>query len=304
MMTKRRVGKRVVAGLACSCMGLVFAGCSGGSSGGVGAPVGQRNIVLGITAANTLVRFDPTTPNNISAPQTIAGLQPGETLLGIDYRPATGQVYGLGSTNRLYLLNITTNPVTATAVGGPFAVPLAGTSFGFDFNPVPDRIRIVSDADLNLRINPTDGTIVDADETTPGLQLDGTLAYAAGDVNFGVNPNIVAAAYSNNDTNGATGTTNFAIDSNLNILVTQGTREGVAPAVSPNSGQLFTVGTLGVDVTNVIGFDITGSNTALAVFTVAGQANSRLYGINLNTGQATLIGEVGGQQLVGLTFVP
>jgi hypothetical protein len=135
--------------------------------------------------------------------------------------------------------------------------------------------------------------------------LDNTLAYAAGDVNFGIDPNIVGIAYSNNDANGATGTASYGIDSNLNVLVSLGTRENVAPPVSANSGQLFTVGALGVDVTNVVSFDITGSNTAFAVFTVAGAANPQLFSINLTTGQATSLGTVGSAQpVIGLTFLP
>src|SRR5262245_31683828 len=89
---------------------------------------------VGLTATGTqLVTFDTVTPGTVSAPVSFTGLQSGETLLGIDYRPLTGVLYGLGSTSRLYTINPTTG--AATQVGsGTFAVPLSGTNFGFDFN--------------------------------------------------------------------------------------------------------------------------------------------------------------------------
>ena len=37
--------------------------------------------------------------------------------------------------------------------------PLNGTGFGFAFDPVADRIRVVSDSEQNLRINPDTGTV-------------------------------------------------------------------------------------------------------------------------------------------------
>ena len=78
----------------------------------------------------------------------VTGLQSNETLLGIDFRPATGELYGLGSTSRLYKVDPTT--AVATAVGGQFSRCLSGFSFGFDFNPVIDRIRVVSETNQNL----------------------------------------------------------------------------------------------------------------------------------------------------------
>src|SRR5262249_53991146 len=154
-----------------------------------------------------------------------------------------------------------------------------GTSFGVDFNPVPDAIRFVSDAGQNLRLNPNDGTV---------LGTDTNLTFATGDPNADANPNVVGSAYTNNFL-GATTTTLYGIDSTLGILVTQGSVGG-APT-SPNTGQLFTVGSLGVATTNQVGFDIVGpTGLALASLTAPGATTSSLYSINLTTGAATLIG--------------
>jgi hypothetical protein len=102
-----------------------------------------------LTAANELVTIDSATPGINSAPILITGLGVGEEILAIDYRPATGQLYGIGSLSQLYTIDPATG--VATVVGGPFAQALSGTSFGFAFNPVADRIRVVSDFEQNLR---------------------------------------------------------------------------------------------------------------------------------------------------------
>ncbi len=234
--------------------------------------------LFGVTAAGNLVRFNSATPGTIDASVAITGLQAGETILGMDVRPATRQLYALGSTGRIYIIN----PVTGTTrQAATVSVALNGTAFGVDFNPVPDRLRIVSDADQNLRVDVTTGTAT----------VDTTLAYATGDTNATQNPNVVGAAYTNNVA-GATTTTLYVIDSNRDILATQN---------PPNNGTLNTIGPLGVDTSDVVGFDITNpGGAAIAVLTVGGV--SQLYTINLTTGAATLVGNIGGgSQLRALT---
>ncbi len=242
--------------------------------------------VYGVTTSNQLVRFDSVTTTTINISFPITGLQAGEQILGIDFRPANGQLYGLGSTGRIYLINTTTGAATQ-AGANPLSPALNGTAFGFDFNPVPDRLRVNSDADQNLRINPADGVAV----------VDGTLAFMAGDVNAGQNPNVVGAGYTNNF-NGAATTTLYDIDSNLDILVTQN------PA---NNGTLQTVGPLGVNTTELVGFDIITSgvtNTAYAALNLSGDTVSKFYTINLTTGAATLSGTIGGAQIRAIAVAP
>jgi hypothetical protein len=82
------------------------------------------------------------------------------------------------------------------------------------------------------------------------VQPDGDLAFATGDTNVGRTPDIRGAAYTNNDRDDATGTVNYAIDATLGILATQGRPDNAGTpdtdeTVSPNTGQLFTVGSLG-----------------------------------------------------------
>ena len=227
--------------------------------------------IFAVTSGNNLIRFSSAAPGAILSTTAVSGLLVGENLLGIDFRPANGQLYGLGSTSRLYTIDLTSG--VATQVGAsPFAAALSGTDFGFDINPVVDRVRVVSDADQNLRLNPNSGALT---------ATDSTLAYAAGDAHVGADPNLVGVAYSNNVA-GATSTTLYGIDSNLDILVIQN---------PPNNGTLNTVGPLGADSSGAVGFDIARNGTALATLTVDGVA--QLYRINVVTGAASMIGSIG-----------
>ncbi len=242
--------------------------------------------VYAITAGNSLISFNVITPGAIIRTVPVGGLAQGETITGIDFRPRTGQLYGVSSASRIYTINTTTG--AATLIGSAaFSPALAGTAFGVDFNPTVDRIRLVSDGDQNLRLHPDTGAVAGTDTN---------LNYPTGDANANINPNIVASAYTGNF-NAATTTTLYNIDSSLDILVLQGSAGG-APT-SPNTGQLATIGALGVNTTDQVGFDISApGDMALASLTTQGATTSALYSINLMTGAATMIGAIGGTEII------
>ncbi|MGH9846117.1 MAG: DUF4394 domain-containing protein [Blastocatellia bacterium] len=253
--------------------------------------------ILAITAANNLISFNAATPETIASSVAITGLGQGETIAGIDFRPRNNLLYAVTSASRIYTINTTSG--AATAVGtAAFTPALSGAAFGVDFNPVPDRIRLVSDTGQNLRLHPDTGAVAGTDTA---------LTYATGDANAAANPNVVGSAYTNNFNAPAT-TTLFGIDSNLDILVRQGSVGG-APD-SPNNGRLSTIGPLGVNTTDQVGFDIQAPNdVAYASLTPQGATASSLYSINLNTGAATLVGAIGGNAIVRditipVTFIP
>lgn len=208
-------------------------------------------------------------------PRVVTGLQAGETLVGVDIRPATGQLYGLGSTSRLYLID--TNTAVATSVSlAPFtpALQAGATAFGFDFNPTVDRIRVVSNTGQNIRLNPNDGTVAGTDPN---------VAYAVGDPNVGRTPVVTAVAYTNSVPPPVASTTLYDIDTAQGVLATQ----------NPTTGALTTVGSLGVTVGALAAFDIQpGTNLAYASLVVGGVTG--LYSINLTTGAATLIRTIAG----------
>ena len=257
---------------------------------------------VAVTASNKLLKFNAGRPNRILDSLNITGLQAGESLLGIDYRVAKDQLYALGSSGRLYIINEDT--AVASAVGVPFAIKLDGTQFGFDFNPTVDRIRVVSNTGQNLRLHPDTGAVVDSNAALEGVQTDGKLTYAVGDVNFGKLAMTVGAAYSYNKADTKI-TTNFALDAAAGTLVTQGSREGVMPAVSPNTGQLFTIGSLGLAFNNA-SFDIQAvSDVAFAALNSEGTSASRWVMIDLKTGAAKSLGTVGGgERVVGVALEP
>jgi hypothetical protein len=234
------------------------------------APDRSQGALAYASAGTSIATFDTDTPGTVSS-VGITGLQLGETLTGIDVRPADAMIYGVGSSSRVY----TINPITGVAVqiGSSGAFVISGTSFGMDFNPVPDRIRFVGNDEQNLRLNPITG----------GL--------AATDTSLSPAANIVGAAYTNNFA-GATLTTLYGIDSAAGNLVLIGSING-SPN-SPNGGLISTVGSLGLgtNLSENIGFDISGaSGAAMATITTGGV--TRLYNVNLATGATTVVGTIG-----------
>lgn len=211
-------------------------------------------VAYAFSGSNFLI-FNPTT-NEMPVSKTITGLQAGESIVGMDFRPATSQIYAIGSNSRIYTMNTSNGTATYVAT---LSTMLSGTSFGVDFNPVADRIRVESNNGQNLRINPTDGfTIVD------------------GSLNPGT-PNVSAAAYTNSFA-GTTSTMLYAIDVTANKLYLQ----------NANAGTLSAIGDLGISITSDNGFDIGGStNNAYGVFTTT--AGTMLYSVNKSTGMATSV---------------
>jgi Domain of unknown function (DUF4394) len=251
----------------------------------------QRPRLYGLTTGGKLVSFLAGSPDVLLSSITLSGLAAGESLLGIDFRPATGDLVGVTSASRVVLVNRATGRVNA--IGAAFTPAVSGLEFGLDFNPVPDRLRFVSDAEQNLRLNPNNGAIGG---------VDTMLAFDASDANVGANPEATAAAYTASFA-GAKKTTLFDLDTAKDSLVRQGSPDG-AP-VSPNTGLLFTVGSLGLDATAMSGFDIGAVGGGFACLTPVGASTSTLYRINLTTGAVTSLGAIaGGEILRDLAIVP
>lgn len=249
--------------------------------------------LLGVTNDGRLLSFNVNTPGTIASNQAITGLQGGERVLGFDIRPANQVLYLLTDAGRIY----TVDPATARAtlgkalmpnVGDPFRA-LIGTTFGADFSPTADALRVLSDAEHNLAV------IVDTGATITATSLQRIPAESGRPA-----PDVVAIAYTNNYANPAD-TTLYNIDLGSNALVTQ------KPA---NNGLLTTVGPLttsGQTFTFSGGFDIAGGDNGLAVAALQpmGSSQSTLYRVELRTGALTAIGPIGAvdtMRLMGLTI--
>lgn len=242
--------------------------------------------MYGITVFNELITFDSATPGTIGSSVAVTGLQASEGILAIDFRPATNTIYGLGnqpgSIYHLYAIDTATG--VATQVGPNLAFSPSATHFGFDFNPTVDRIRIVNNANQNGRLNPDTGVYT----------ADTDLAFAAGNPLFGVDPNVVAAAYTNSFP-GATTTKLSVLNSGSGFV-------DAYVQSPPNAGTLdngtFTLGT-GIPDTSDLGFDISGfTGDAYISAAYGGAFNSFLYDFNQTNGAAFVIGEIGSSIVV------
>ena len=215
----------VVAGaLAVPAGALAYGSSSGGSPDAVG-----------LTSSGTkLVRFDTDRPERARTLGTVRGLVGDGSLVGIDRRVQNGKLYGVGDRGSIYTLSSRTGRATKV---GQLSIALSGTSFGVDFNPAANALRIVSNTGQNLRqpFGTTDGPTV-------ATVADGTLNYMAVTAS-----GVTAAAYTNNDLSPDTATTLFDIDTTMDQVAIQ------SPA---NSGSLAATGKLGVDAVGDAGFDI------------------------------------------------
>ena len=238
----------------------------------VAAPAAHgAELFYGVTESNRLVSFASDSPGSIRSSVAISGMLESENIVGIDIRPANGRLYGLGSANLLY--EIDTGTGRARPVGPLFPITIRGTSLGFDFDPVTDEARIVSNAETNMRVDPDDGLLVDHDPSSPTLQPDVDLTYALGDSAEGRGENVGALA----STPGTESVT-VGIDTGLDTLVR------LDPA---NDGQLHTVAPLGTDAGDPNGFDVASDGVAYAVFTRGKRRVQDLMKVDLSSGRAT-----------------
>jgi hypothetical protein len=279
---------------------------------------------IGLSADGTqIVRFNTSVPGTGTA-ITLGAITTGEQLVAIDFRPATGQLFGLGidhTLNQGTLYRIDPQGGQVTAIGTPGSIVYfqndgmtridlpdpASAGYGLDFNPTVDRIRVTTSTGLNFRIRPDTGAAVDGDTSmmamgvNPDANINGLPTGGVG---------VSATAYTNSFgqpiTNPAGPTSQYTLDAATNTLSIQ---------FMPNSGTqilqvpvTFNGGTL--DFEEVNGFDIPGGVSVMtsgtratglgfAVLTVGGVQN--LYSIDLTTGAASLIGATS-QSLNGLTL--
>jgi len=280
---------------------LLLSACSSMPTEGPG-PAAKESI-LAVTADHRLIRFNAGQPQRLLASVALRGLQPGEQALGIDFRVARNQLYLLGSSGQLYRVKVESGQLEP--VGPPVPLPNGGAGeWGVDFNPTVDRMRIVNSHGANLRRHPDTGAQLDGDPNLPGTQSDGLLHFDPADRHAGQRAEVVAAAYTYNK-NDEKLSTNYAIDAAGGLLLMQGSREGVQPVVSPNSGRLFSVGSLGLKPFTRAQFDISDVRNS-AYLAVDGQGvGDLLFQVDLDSGKARRIGPLPGSAVLrGMAIEP
>jgi hypothetical protein len=266
---------------------------------GLALSTGERTIVALANDTTTLLRFHESTPNSIGF-VTLTGITAGETLVGIDFRPSTGQLFALGinataNTGTLYLVDPTGGAMTAIAAGGVALTATGGGAidfpdpatarYGVDFNPTVDRVRVVTSTGINFRINPITGVPVAAN---PDTALNGTVS------------SLDNVAYTNGyPGSGAPLTTLYGISGATNSLYV---------ITNPNGGTIDTaiavkyVGNT-LDFTSAAAFDIpwttATATTNMPVTAGVGYAaltvgtSTHLYRIDLVTGASVFLGNIG-----------
>ena len=192
----------------------------------------------------------------------LTGIGAGETVVGIDERPKTGALYavtkGGGGEGRAYVVDPATGAASLAfalvQAGTATPVLLTGATFGVDFNPAADALRIIGDDGQNLRALPSDRVVATVQRFAGDTFTDGTLSYSP--ITTSPRPaatGVNAAAYTNNDNDAATATTLFDIDTPNADLVAQN---------PPNDGTLTKVADLSIAGRSVQGFDISGASLA------------------------------------------
>lgn len=251
-------------------------------SSAVAAPAAAQT-VYGLVGSDRIVTFGALSPSTVLTDQQITGLPRGEVLTGIDFRPADQNIYSVSASGSLYRLAQAGAGYTATLIGAT-AQPI-GTNYGIDFNPTVDRLRLVSDIDQNLRINPADGATI----------TDGTIRDANGTAAY----NLLAVGYTNSFA-GATSTVLYGIDALSQSLVRSTNANGGVYVNTNVAGAAF--GPLGVDLGDqpIVGFDILSTAGANQAYL---SANDLLYSVDLVTGAATSLGEIGADNIRGITLM-
>ena len=241
---------------------LIAAAVVAGSIGFASAASAQTIVAL---SNNSLIMIDAKTQKAKGTVKINGG-----TVIGIDVRPADGQLYGLTPNGWIVTIDPKTGKVTQKS---ELSTKLkSNTNVSFDFNPAADRLRIVSPDGTSLRVNVDDGKVT----------VDGSLKFADTDMHKGEKPNVVAVAYTNSF-KGTKETTLYDIDATIGALLRQ------AP---PNDGTLNAVGKLGFKINGPVAFNIVSSGEGQNDGWLLNAGT--LYKVDLATGKATPAGKIAG----------
>jgi hypothetical protein len=246
---------------------LTAAGALGVASLGFAAAA-KADSVIALTGGKSLSMIDPDTLK-VKGKVDVSG---ASDIVGIDVRPMDGMLYGVTAAGDI--VTIDTKSGAATKKSTLSEQLPAGAKVTVDFNPMADRLRIMTDGGMSLRVNVDDGKAT----------VDGSHKYAEADMHKGEKPNVVAGAYTNS-LNGkkAEKTELFNVDATIPALVKQ------AP---PNDGVLSAIGKIGMKPSGPVAFEIAasadGSNAAWLL------TSGALYSVDLKTGATKKAGDVSG----------
>lgn len=231
------------------------------------AGTASAHLMVALEEGGNLVRFSDRNPNAI---ERVLVTGTSARLVGIDVRPSDGHLYGLATDGTIYRIDSTSGSSVRVAI-----IPLAATDRPavVDFNPITDQLQIVTSAGRAVRVNVGTGDVYE----------DKPVAYAPTDRRSGRSFTLTAGGFSNAEPR-ATTTTFYQIDGSDLALLTQ----------DPSSGRLTThvgIPWTGTGTADFGGLDVVRDLQGRDVGYVV--AASRLYSIDLSTGQIALVGNVG-----------
>ena len=240
---------------------------------------GAETIYGTVFAGMGLLSFDSATPGVTTGIGPFPG---GSQVLALDFRPVTGELYGIifSVTDSNFRL-VRIDPATAAITWSGPPLPISGPSFALSFPFAGDVARIVTSQRQNLLVDPDTG-----------------LSTAVTDLPLG---EVVAAI---TDTPGPT---LFGIETTFDELVRIGGPGGVP---SPDTGAVATVGPLNAVVGDGFVFDSASfdvspsSGVAYAALAAAPNVPTQLYTVNLQTGAATLVGPIGAPSVNAIAVAP
>ncbi|APE44401.1 hypothetical protein BOO69_14030 [Sulfitobacter alexandrii] len=228
---------------------------------------------------------------DIAEPGNVTSVDLSTPVWAIAYRPVTGDLLGFGD-GAIFTIDPASGEMTD--LGASFmddATIADGAMVALDFNNAIDAVRAVSTGGDNLVYFP-DG-FGDGDERAGSVRRFTHLAYAQGDAMAGTTPMVYANAYTNAVPGAkASETFQYALDAETDALI----------SLANNDGTLATIGKVTVDGEEVDlapmgGFDIVsaseGDNMAYAILQMEGAENAGLYTIDLETGAATMLADLG-----------
>lgn len=231
-----------------------------------------------LSSTNELLSFASDEPGRILTRRAVNGLQQGEKLIGIEVRPATGRLYAIGTSSRLYRIEAASGQ--ATAVGSqPFTPQLQGHVFGLDVNAAADELHVVSDTGQHLRLDLAAGTV---------RGVEPALRYVRSDTNAGHPTGIDGAAW----TPGA----------HPSLYIVDTANDVVAVV---RNGTLQTVGAVGMEIEPLVGFDIASTGVGYAALRAKdGISGAILVTIDPGTGRTVAVGRIGsGEDVRGLAIL-
>lgn len=222
--------------------------------------IASATTAIGLTGDKTLVMIDSAT-GKVGKSMEVTGV---DSLLGIDLRPATGQLIGVSAGHEVVEIDPATGAAKVISKMDKMLPLKDGQPVIVDFNPMADKLRFMTGT-TNHRVD------VDSGKVT----VDGSLAFEAKDMHAGEAPNIVAAAYINSFGKPEK-TAMYDIDATINAVIKQ---------TSPNDGTLAAVGKLGIDKPETYAFDIATSSGGENTAWLAG--GKQLHTVSLENGKVT-----------------